>query len=443
MSAWLPPIAWAVAFVVLVLVSGFFSGMAAALIAINRFRLRRGVEWRRDERAARVVALFGNAHNVLGVSLIGSTVANVAALIALLFALTSLPGPEQRLPDWKTMALALLIAIPSMLILGEVIPRRLFRELTRAPFLRLYWPLRFSLIALGPFARAGIWLARRVSFAFGMRELPAGALAHSEPWESLFDTEEEPSTGPPDKEETTESRMIHGIFDLQKTRVREVMRPLVDLVVVHLPERVGAVRELARQSGYSRFPVYRDRIIALTGYLDIYDILAAEPADDQPADTYVREALYVPETKRLDDLLREMLHARHKVAIVVDEYGSCSGWVACEDLLEEIVGEIEDEFDETTEPIRPVADRTYLVSAAIHVDDLNEALDLHLPSDELDTLGGFIYDRLGRIPQVGDAFEDEGIRYEVVAMDNRRIVSVRITLPALDSPPAQNMKRET
>jgi len=429
MNAWSEAIVWAVGFVVLVVASGFFSGMAAALIAVNRFRLRQGAEIERNERAARVVALFGDAHHVLAVSLIGSTLTNVAALTSLILALSSLRETRAQPLDWKTTAVALLAALPFMLVVGEVVPRRLFRERPNRLLVSLYHPLRWSLTLLGPLARAGIWLARQVARWSGRRELSPGVWIHSESWQWILAAEEKalPSAA---EQETTESRMIHGIFDLQKTRAREVMSPLVDLAAVHLPESVGVVRALARQSGYSRFPVYRDRIINLVGYLDIYDVLAAEPADDQPAGNYVRKALYVPEMKRLDDLLREMLQSRHKVAIVVDEYGSCSGWITREDLLEEIVGEIEDEFDQASVPIRQIDQRTYVVSAAIHVDDLNESLALHLPSDEFDTLGGFVYDRLARIPQVGDAFEDNGVRYEVLEMDNRRIVSAQITLAA-------------
>jgi CBS domain containing-hemolysin-like protein len=433
MSAGWEAVVWAVAFAMLVVASGLFSGMAAALLAIHRSRLRHSTSSERDERMARAVALFDNAHRVLAVSLAGSTLANVAALIALLLFFTSLSGAKGQPADWRTAALALAAGVPILLVLGEIVPRRLFRARADQIIVRLYWPLRWALTVLGPLARAGIWMARRVGRWSGKNDLPPGALAHVEPWQSLLEAAPPPAQSAHD-EEAGERRMIHRIFDLQATRAREVMRPLVDLVVVHLPETVGAVRELARQSGYSRFPVYRDRMMALTGYLDIYDILAAEPPDDQPVEAHVREAFYVPETKRLDELLQEFLRGRHKVAIVVDEHGGCSGWITREDLLEEIVGEIRDEFDEATEPIRPLDSRTYLVSAAIHIDDLNESLRLHLPSDEFDTLAGFVYDMLGRIPQPGDSVEDNGVRYEVSEMDNRRIVAVRVTLSPSEEP---------
>ena len=170
-------------------------------------------------------------------------------------------------------------------------------------------------------------------------------------------------------------------------------------------------------------------------------MLAAEPSDDLPAADFARPAHYVPETKRLDDLLHELLRGHHKVAIVVDEYGGCVGWVTREDLLEEIVGEIEDEFDKASEPIRRLDDRTWLVRGAVQMDDLNRRLGLNLPSAEFDTLAGFVYDVLGRIPRTGEEFDQDGIHYEVAEMDGRRVASVKITLPAGESNPAAGANR--
>jgi len=434
MNGWALAIVWAAVFVLLVVASGFFTGLSATLIAVSRFRLRYGPDHEGGPRVRRVLTLFDNAQRVQAVSIIGSTLTGVAALIAAIFLFREILQTTGRPLDRETAVIAWIVAVPLLLIFGKVVPQRLLRKLDNRIIFVLYHPIRWSLRFLGGLGEAGIWLARQATRGGGLKELPADLLAPGEPWQSLLEPVPEP-TSTTAAAEIIESQMIHGIFNLEKTRAREVMKPLVDLVVVHLPERVGAVRELARQTGYSRFPVYRDRITNLTGYLDIYDILAAEPADDRPADSYAREVLYVPETKRLDSLLQKLLHGRHKVAIAVDEYGGCSGWVTREDLLEEIVGEIEDEFDEAAEPIRQLDRRSWRVRADVHIDDLNAHIGLRLPSLEFDTLGGFVYDTLGRVPQVGDSFVDNEVRYELLEMDNRRIVSVEITRPSgLDTP---------
>lgn len=432
MSAWQQVAIWLAVFVALVVASGFFSGISAAAIALNRFQMRQRSQNRGNERARRVVALFSDIQEVLAVSLIGTTLANVAAVLSLIIALRVALGLTGRPLDWATAALALLIAVPVLLTLGEVAPRRLFREHADRIVFWLYRPIRWSLMVLHPLAAAGLRLTRWILRRAGSSEMPPQLLAKSEPWQSLIVAESEAGS-PPAGKEPSETRMIHGIFDLQKTRAREVMRPLVDLVAIRALARVGDLRQLARRTGYSRFPLYHERITDLVGYVDIYDVLVADPPDDAPIDPYVREAFYVPETKRLDDLLQEMLHEHHKVAIVVDEHGGCSGWVTREDLLEEIVGEIEDEFDRTSEPIRKIDECTYLVLAAMDVHDLDERLGVRLPPGEYDTLGGFVYDALGRIPQVGDSFEKDGVRFEVAEMDERRIISVRITLRAAPS----------
>jgi putative hemolysin len=436
MSAWLEAIGWGAGFVLLVMVSGFFSAMSAAVVAVNRFRLRYGPQDDGGPRIRRVLALFDDTQRIHAVSIIGSAVAHAGAMVAAVMAWRAAREFGKNAPlDWPTAAVPLVAAALVLLVFGEMTPRRLLRQGDYRIVFWLYYPSRWSLITLGPVAFAGIWLGRQIAVHRGMTALPPDALAPSEPWQTLLEPEPEPSLSAA-REEISENRMLHGVFGLEKTLVREVMRPLVDLVVIHLPETIGVVRERVRQTGYSRFPVYRDRITNLAGYLDIYEILAAEPSDDQPADGFVREAFYVPETKRLHDLLQELLRGHHKVAIVVDEHGGCCGWVTREDVLEEIVGEIRDEFDEADDAIRQLDARTYVVSAAIHIDDLNERVALRLPPGEFDTLGGFIYDTLGRIPLVGDSFEADGVRYEVAEMDNRRIVSVKIVLPATDSPPA-------
>jgi len=436
MNTWLEPLGWSVLFAAMVAASGFFSGMAATLMAANRVWLRHRLKNPADANTKRIFALFEDPRLVLAVSLVGSIIASTGATVVLVLCLVSLWHEGRRPLQGETALVALLVAIPVLLVFGEVAPRRFFRRRGAKPASWLYYPMRWAIAALGPLARAGIATAQLVTRRSGIGELPPAALAHSEPWESLVESEIG-GKPPGPAEEPSETRMIHGVFDLQRTRVREVMRPLVDLVALRLPARIAEIRSLARETGYSRFPVYRDRITNLIGYVDIYDILAAGAPDDDPAERYLREAFYVPETKRLDDLLQEMLHNHHKVAIVVDEYGGCSGWVTREDLLEEIVGEIEDEFDKATEPIRRLDDHTYLVPAAINIDDLNEQLDLNLPSGTFDTLGGFVYDKLGRIPKVGDSFDDAGVHYEVTQMKGRRIAEVRITKPAPDASPAE------
>ncbi|MBM3335004.1 HlyC/CorC family transporter, partial [Candidatus Sumerlaeota bacterium] len=419
MSAWIESLLWLFAFAALVALSGLFSAMQAALVALGQFDLADRAKHEDDPQMRRLLSLTSNAERIQAASLIGSSLASVAAFVAAVLFVRSALWLDGLTIGWKTALLAIVVVVPITLVFGEIVPHRLVRGGQARSLASFYRTFRLALVLVGRIADLGIVLVRRVARLCGVKELPPDTLFPSEPWRSVLppptpsrgEGREPPSSTAGATEETNATRMIHGIFDLERTPVRKIMRPLVDLVCVVLPQTVGSVRQLARETGYSRFPVYRDKITNLTGYVDIYGILASEISDEQTIDGYVREALYVPETKHLDNLLREFLRDRRKVAIVVDEHGGCSGWVTREDLLEEIVGEINDEFDDAVEPIRQLDGRTYLVKASIAIDDLNVHAGTRLPSGEFDTLGGLVYHALGRIPQAGDSFEQDGIQF--------------------------------
>jgi len=259
MSEWAQAGGWAAAFVALVAACGFFTGLAVTLVAIRRFRLRYGPQHEGGPRVRRTLALFDNTQRVQAVSIIGSTAAGVFALVAAIFVARFVFEGAGKPLDWMTAALALVVALPILLVFGEFVPQRLFRKLDNRVIFALYHPVRWTLKTMGFLGDAALALVRGTIRQRGMRELPADALVPGEPWQSLLEPAPEANSAAT-ANEGAEAEMIHGVFHLETTRVREVMQPLVDLVVVRLPERVGAVRELARRTGYSRFPVYVDRI---------------------------------------------------------------------------------------------------------------------------------------------------------------------------------------
>jgi magnesium and cobalt transporter len=241
------------------------------------------------------------------------------------------------------------------------------------------------------------------------------------------DTPDGESNGADEDEETDEEEIIYNILDLEETLVREVMEPVNSVVAVRLGVPTQSVRDLSAQTGYSRFPVYREKIVALTGYVSIYDILS-DPDPDKPLDAYVQPAYFVPEFMRVSRLLQEFQNRKIDAAIVVDEYGGTSGWVTREDVLEEIVGEIEDEFDTLEHRIRKCDDGAYLVNGALDTDDLAEELPLTFEEPQYDTLAGFILMVLGRIPKTGERIETDEAVFTVERMESNRIAEVRIEL---------------
>ncbi|OGL13362.1 MAG: hypothetical protein A3I17_00570 [Candidatus Rokubacteria bacterium RIFCSPLOWO2_02_FULL_72_37] len=224
---------------------------------------------------------------------------------------------------------------------------------------------------------------------------------------------------------TQEAEMIDKIFDLGDTTVREVMVPLVEVTM--LPDTATPQEAIAviHQRGFSRIPVYRQRQTDIVGVVAAMDLLS-RGAQAASLDELKRVPYYVPETKRIDDLLREMQRARTHMAVVVDEYGGSTGVVTLEDVLEEIVGEIQDEHDRTPASVERLPDGSYLIQARTNVDELNEALDWNLPKEDYETVAGLVLATVHRIPRKGEEFQVPGYAITVLEADARRVTVVKI-----------------
>jgi CBS domain containing-hemolysin-like protein len=231
--------------------------------------------------------------------------------------------------------------------------------------------------------------------------------------------------------EGDERRLLQSIVDFGGTLVREVMTPRPDIVAIPSDARVSELRALFREQEYSRFPVYQTNLDNILGLIRVKDLLKLDDSalDQHPITPLIRPTTFVPETKRVPELLKEFQRKQVQMAIVVDEYGGTAGLVTIEDLLEQIVGEIRDEDDVESEPIVDEGNGSYVFSAKVSFDDLRERLDLEIESEGFETVGGFILARLGRVPAVGETFELDGLFVEVLEAERRRIHKVRIRKP--------------
>jgi CBS domain containing-hemolysin-like protein len=228
--------------------------------------------------------------------------------------------------------------------------------------------------------------------------------------------------------EEEEKELIHSIFEFGDTIVREVMVPRPDVVAIEADKTLRDVQALVLEHGYSRVPVYREDLDDVVGIVYAKDVLKAlhQGKHDMPLDEIVREPHYVPETKKVAELLREMQRDKFHIALVTDEYGSVSGLVTLEDLLEELVGEIADEYDREEPELVQVADGLYRVSGKTSIDDVNEELDVELPDEEWDTVAGLLLELFGRIPKDGDEVEYQGLSFTAEEVQGRRIAKVLI-----------------
>ena len=233
--------------------------------------------------------------------------------------------------------------------------------------------------------------------------------------------------------EEGEKRMIRGIFDLQDMAVKEIMTPRVDVVAIPLSSSIEEAKQIFVASGHSRIPVYGRSIDEIRGIIYAKDFLAI-PQDKKSLAGMIHTPIFIPETKAVDELLEEIKRTRNHFAVIIDEYGGTSGIVTFEDIIEEIVGDVRDEYDSAEDAVEKpqlLPDGSVLLEARTPVSDVNEILDIDIPdSEHADTIGGYICAELGRIPEQGETYTAPGLfRAEIVKADKRKIQKLKLTVP--------------
>jgi len=235
----------------------------------------------------------------------------------------------------------------------------------------------------------------------------------------------------PEKINYDQKGMIEGVKKLSELIAKDIMVPRIDVDFISLDTSPAEAMTLVIKSGHSRFPIYHDTIDNVVGILYVKDILAQYPhfqMENFSIERVMRKPYFVPDSKRIDSLLREMKSRRVHIAVVIDEYGGVSGIVSLEDVIEEIVGEIRDEFDTEQDEIIRVRENTYLCDARVSIIDFNERFDLNLPHDDVDTLGGFVFDLFGKIPIQYEKHSSNNVDFIIQEMRGNRIESIKIVL---------------
>ena len=240
--------------------------------------------------------------------------------------------------------------------------------------------------------------------------------------------------------EGEERRLLQSIVDFGDTLVREVMTPRPDIVAIRDTATVGDVRALFGEQEYSRFPVYKESLDNIAGFVFVKDLVMLSTADDARAvTTLLRPAVVVPETKRVPELLKQFQRQQTQCAIVLDEYGGTAGLVTIEDLLEEIVGEIRDEYDVESEPIVDEGGGRWVFSGKVNIDEVRQRLSVDIDREGFETVGGYLLSHLGRVPAVGEKLEMDGLTVEVLDAERRRINKVRIFKQQVAEPTSERV----
>lgn len=388
----------------------FFSGAELAMVAADRVRLKARAD--AGERGPQLaLSLLDTPERLVATTLTCHNLAFVTNVTLSTWLILTAAGPNYG------EILTLAVMTPLLLILGEIVPKSLFRE---------------KADRIAPKAACVVWAASRVFLpvVYLVTRFTGLFLRPSQRERFVSVTREEldlmlqrRSAGGDLPVE--ERRMLHRIFVFQDTTVREVMVPLVEVTEMPQTATVGeaALRMVAK--GYSRIPIYREETHNIVGVVQAFDLLTA-PSDEENIQALLRPVLYVPESMRADDLLQTLRDRGEHLAVVVDEYGGSVGIVTVEDLLEEIVGEIYDEYQEAPTFFERLPDGSFRIDARMEVDAINETLGLNLPRGRYETLAGFATQTLERIPREGEEFERAGLRFRVTDATPQRVLEVLV-----------------
>jgi CBS domain containing-hemolysin-like protein len=400
-------------------IAAFAAAAETSLTSVSRIRMRSLAE-DGNKRARTVTRLHADPNGYLSTILSLNTVAVIVVSTA---AALLISNNLQRIPQ----AVGTIVLSVVVLIFCEIAPKSL----------ALRFNERFALVLAGPVQMLTRLLRPLVGGLSLMSRLIVRAATRGRTVRGPFVTEEElklllyvgEQEGIVEQEER---EMIHGILEMTDKTVREVMVPRVDVVAVEATDSIADVIKVIIEYGFSRIPIYEDNVDNIVGIVYAKDLLRhGVIGDDQrPLRAIAREPYYTPEAKHVGELLREMKVRKVHIAVVVDEHGGTAGIVTFEDLIEEIVGPIRDEYDmREVEELQIVSDHEVVVSARFPVDDLKEALDLEVPNVEADTVGGLVYEQLGEIPKVGATIQLGNATLTVESIRRQGIQTVRITSP--------------
>lgn len=345
---------------------------------------------------------------------IGIQGAFIAMTVLLTMSYLSSGVPQPLLASFGSM-------VGAYLVFREVLPNIVARKNPERVLLVLLPAFRVYARLLAPVTRPLLGLVG----VFVSEDLETEEVTHEDVQAYIEAGEEEGIL------EGNEGRMVRSIVHLGDKVVREVMTPRPEIVAIREDATIGELRALFAEEKYSRVPVYRENLDHVLGLVYVIDVIAAHDASPESSFApLVREVSFVPETKKVGDLLAELQRGKQTMAMVIDEYGGVCGLVTVEDILEEIVGEIHDEFDEVDQEIVQEKEGVFLVSGRADIDDVNDILHLEVNGSRFETVSGYVLEAMGRIPKIGDVIDHDGIRIEVVDADGQRIHKVRFRLPA-------------
>ena len=418
--------------VILVALNGFFVAAEFALVSVRKTRIEELAN-RGDRRAKRVYLALEHLDTYIAATQLGITMASLAlgavgepAVARLVEPLFSFLPEKARFFTSHGVGVAVSFSLVTALhiVFGELAPKSIALQRPDGTALVITAPLNLFLAVFRPFILALNTTGNFVTRRLGLETATEHGSVHSvEELELLVHTTRE--AGEIDEQQ---EQMVSGVFDFKDTIVRKVMTPRLDITAIEADTPTDEILRVVAASGHSRLPVYEDNLDNIVGVIHVKDVLhdVADGSMDASVRDLMRSPLFVPESKRASFLLAELRRQKTQLAVVRDEYGVVSGIVTIEDLLEEIVGDILDEYDQEEETLTKVADGVWLVEGSVLLDDLVELLEVEFPQDAADTIGGFVFALIGHQPVAGESVEYPPYRLIVEQTDGKRVQKVRI-----------------
>lgn len=403
---------------ILLALSAFFSSNETALMSVNRIRLRSLADEGNKRASMALDILEDQMPKLLSAILIGNNIVNIPA--------SSLATTLAYSFGGYMVSIVTLILTVLILIFGEITPKN-YATINAEKITLRYIPIfKFLMTIMTPVIFIINLFSRGVMRLMRVDPDAASKAMTEEELRTIVDVSHEDGVI-----ESDEKEMIYNVFDLGDATAKDIMVPRVHVTFADVESTYDELIEIFREDKFTRLPVYKDSQNNIVGIINMKDLLLYDKNEEFVIDRFLRKPHFTYETKSISDLLVEMKDSTFNIAIVLDEYGDMAGLITLEDILEEIVGEIHDEYDEKEdELVQKISDREYIIEGSMHLDDVNDHLNTELDSEDYDSLGGFIIEHLDRLPVAGDeVITEEGIRLIVEKLDKNRIEKVHVYLP--------------
>ncbi|WP_297131213.1 HlyC/CorC family transporter [Terrisporobacter sp.] len=403
--------------IILLIGSGFFSASETALMSISKIRVRYMEE--DGVKGAKLVSkLLEDSNRLLSSILVGNNIVNIAA--------TSI-STSLFISLWNEQGVPIATAVMTILVLifGEITPKTISANNPEKIALLVAKPIKVFMTLLSPVIGIFNVITKVIFKLLGVDDNGVKPFITEEELKTMVNVSHEEGLL-----EIEEREIINNVFEFGDMQAKEAMVQRLDMVAIDIEDSYDEIIELFKTEKLSRMPVYEETIDDIIGILNIKDIIFLSDEDIENFDIkkYLREPFFTYEFKKITQLLEEMKKDKSQMAIVVDEYGGTAGLITIEDLVEVIVGDIEDEYDEEDDEIQVISSTEFLVEGSTKISDVNEILDIELESEEFDSIGGYIIGYIKHIPEEGEDIEVDSIRFHIESVDKNRIKKIRILL---------------